>query len=195
MRNNEIDEESQQIGFKLSFFHILLPYCKQYYKHGLGEMNLWNSGFKGVCQENDVISQFIDSTFIKTNNNTDKIGKNQFFEIYKNVTGNRHTLWNNLLNDIKRLGIKYDGKMKTNGLAGCIIGLKIKEEDSINDEEEVVSPKKKIESVAPKKKIEESEDDIIDEESDTESEIYIPAMPNKKTKGKGLLKSDNVYLL
>ena len=121
--------------YKLSFFKLLLPYAIEYYKKGLVIPKSLTENFKELCKENDKMKDFIDFYFVKTNDDKDRIYKDEFKDMYNNHYKIK-TDWINILSDLKRCNISYDRQKRAEYLGlsqrGVIIGLKLR-----NDNEEL----------------------------------------------------------
>jgi hypothetical protein len=142
VKDKNLLEKFNDQKYKLAFFHLLLEYSRQYYISGLKIPESFLDNFKGLCDENDKMKRFIETNFENTNNDGDIIYKDEFFLLYNNYTKFNNN-WTSVLNDIKRLNIKYDSRKHINydgkRVQGCIIGLKLKDK-VINDEITVNSP-------------------------------------------------------
>jgi phage/plasmid-associated DNA primase len=142
VKDKTLLEKFDDVKYKLAFFHLLLDYSKQYYKLGLIIPEILLDNFKGLCDENDKMKSFIETNFEKTNNKNDFIYKDEFLSLYNNYT-KYNNKWTSVLNDIKRLDIKYDSVKhayyESKRVQGCILGLKLKDK-VINDEITTNSP-------------------------------------------------------
>lgn len=123
--------------FKLSYFHLLLPEVIKYYQRGLYAYKPATEKYQELCLENDKMRQFIDQFIEITENNKDRIHKSDFLESYQTHYKLRNLSWNNLVNDVKRVGLEYDRMAKLQGLRGCIVGVKYKQ-TTFDDHEEVM---------------------------------------------------------
>ena len=87
------------------------------------------------------MDDFINLYFDKTKNENDKIYKNNFLKDYQIFSGLSNITWDNIRNDISRLGIKYDSQRRAgkdseskdniqknpennDNRRGCLIGIK-----------------------------------------------------------------------
>lgn len=80
------------------------------------------------------MKDFIEQFYQQTGDGSDRISKDIFLELYRNHYNLKHISWDNLRNDIKRLGIKYCRTLRKGNLKGCILGLKDRE-SADNDNE------------------------------------------------------------
>jgi phage/plasmid-associated DNA primase len=161
LKNVKLDQLMEQNKFKLSMFHLLLPHCMQYYEKGLNVPKKMEDLFKDVCDDNDKMKSFIEKYYHETKSENDRVYKDDFLELYRGYCHNNNYQWSTVLNEVKRLGIKYNPKMRINSSGqGCIIGLKLKQE-----------PLKDLFIVCDQQKKKQSPlDDTIDSETDEDSD-------------------------
>lgn len=125
--------------YKNALFNMLLPYATKYYTNGFKDtnMNILDDNWKRICFDNDKMSLFIGEKFEKTDDENDRIGKEDFLEMYRQHYELKKISFVNLLEDIKRINIIYKPQASIKGKKGVIVGLKkLDEEDndnSIND--------------------------------------------------------------
>jgi hypothetical protein len=131
--DNSLMDSFKKSDFKLSFFQILLPYAQKYYSSGLGISEAMRKPFQELCEDNDKMKEFINDNFIITKDSKDKIHKDTFLEMYRYVSNLKNISWQNILNDIKRLGLVYKKNISYKNKQGCLIGIKEKE---INDDDD-----------------------------------------------------------
>jgi hypothetical protein len=114
--------------YKLGCFHILLPYAMQFYKGGLQGKTKFNSEWKNLFKENDKMKNFITTYYEQTNNDADRVHKDEFLEAYRTFAETPNVTWYTLLNDINRVGITYHRQLRKKGFAtqGCLTGIKRK---------------------------------------------------------------------
>lgn len=175
VRNDKMLEEAKQYEYKISFFHLLLPYSINWYKQGLGNLQKWMTTFKELAEENDVVAGFIKNHLIHTEEDSDRIHKDRLLAYFRARTGLRYYSWPSLLNELKRLNITYDGKKKVYNKAGCIVGYRINEEDDDNDDNDDLLKQPKIKSKKESnKKIKTKPKMIIKEDNDSDSDNEDP---------------------
>ena len=148
--------------FGITYFNILLPYAKEYYKNGLKLSDKTSEEFKVICDDNDKFKEFIEEHFIQTTNEDDKIHKDEMLQVYRQYTNFHNTDFQYILNELKRLRMKYNRQARKKGFVkqGCVTHLKFREEKqedeeayNIQDSEE--QPKKeKVEHVFVERKVE-----------------------------------------
>ena len=130
--------------YKNALFKILLPYAIKFYKDGCIKCNYMNTSynnFKQICNENDKMKPFIESCFIITNNDEDRIHKDHFINLYNTET-KYNNKWIKILSDAKRCNLNYNCDKRTvyNGKSekGCFIGLKLRECDADEENEDEI---------------------------------------------------------
>jgi len=129
LKDKTIEEKLHKTEYKQSWFHLMLPYAIAYYKNGLVGMESMKEEFDSLCETNDKVKDFIDQNFDLTNHEQDRIHKDDFLQMYRDATNLKYTEFRHLLSDLKRLNIKYDRKAKRDNKVGCVIGLKLKDEE------------------------------------------------------------------
>ena len=110
----------------MAFVSILIDYAKKYIKDGLYVPEHIEDNFKSLCKENDTMESFINEFYDITENEKDRIHKDEFTELY-NMKFKSKTKWAVLMSDVKRI-LNYDPKAKSKGRQGCITGIKEKAE-------------------------------------------------------------------
>lgn len=113
--------------FKIAFCQIVLPYAQMYYKSGLTCSIQLTESFNDLCEDNDKMKEFVAQYYDITNNPKDKIHKDAFLGHYRYITNLKLVSWQNILNDIKRLGLNYVKNFSTGGQQGCLVGIKEKQ--------------------------------------------------------------------
>lgn len=130
--------------YKNAFVQLLLLYSKEYYKNGLKIPRDVLNEANNLCEENDTFNQFMETYIEITNCPTDIISKVDFLNYYNDVN-KRNYKWASILGDIKRLKINYKCNKKFNGVKGCIVGVKFKEDNPKEEQVEVKDEPKKEE--------------------------------------------------
>lgn len=75
---HKFDEES----YKLAYFQILLPHAVAYYQKGLVICASMREETNNLVEDNDTMGEFLENCVEKTNNDDDKIGKDEFYMKY-----------------------------------------------------------------------------------------------------------------
>jgi phage/plasmid-associated DNA primase len=125
LKDTTLDEQFEKDEYKLAFFHLLLPYAMRYYQTKLTEVDVTPliEKWENICCENDNMAQFLEENYEITDNDGDRIHKDDFLKHYQNYYNLNKMTWNTLINDVKRLGLKYDRTKRANNKKGAIIGL------------------------------------------------------------------------
>lgn len=125
--------------YKNAFVHLLIKYSKKYFSEGLDIPKKYLNFTKELCRENDNFKNFVDDKFIITNDENDRIYKEEFREMYNNYGTSKsyNYAWTSILTDISRCRLNYKPnlRVKYNGesVRGVICGIKKR----TNDYEEV----------------------------------------------------------
>jgi phage/plasmid-associated DNA primase len=132
LKDSTLDEQFEKDEYKLAFFHLLLPYAMRYYKTKLTEVDMTPlvETWENICCENDDMARFLEENYEITENDANRIHKDDFLKHYQNYYNLNKLTWNTLINDVKRLGLEYDRMKQVNNKRGVILGLVRK--DNIN---------------------------------------------------------------
>jgi len=114
--------------YKLSLFNLILPYCIKYYKKSYTPLPELLEAFKDVCNTNDKLKEVLEEFFVQTDNENDKITKNDLLTYY-NMHFKSKVTWPFLLNDVKRLQLQYHHDRQDDGQRGVICYMKLKSVD------------------------------------------------------------------
>jgi phage/plasmid-associated DNA primase len=161
LKDKDMLKRFQTNEYKLELMHFIIPYAEQYYEKGLKICKKWRDQFKEVCDNNDTVKQFIfESGEVEyTGNKDDMIQKDMLLELYNHKTGEK-TNWNNLLSELKRLGIKYDRQKMMSRRKGVVIGIK-----EINAEQNEEPTHKGMEkTISKKKNKKQMKDDVFNDQ-------------------------------
>lgn len=126
IRDNTIKQLIFKDDYKIALFHILLPYATKYYKKQFKENNMeqFNDNWISICSNNDKITLFISEKYERTDNENDKIHKDDFLQEYQQYYNLKKITFSNILNDIKRIGLDYNRQARVDGKKGAITGIK-----------------------------------------------------------------------
>ncbi len=110
--------------YKMSYVSILLEYTQKYYKDKTFKIpkNISNE-FNDVCDNNDIMSNFLETYFTITLNENDIISKTNFMNLW-DIENNKYDS-KYVLSEIKRFNLKYDKSKRLNNQRGVIIGIKL----------------------------------------------------------------------
>lgn len=124
--------------YKLAFVHILLKYARKYFTDGIVVPDKYKKTTNDICDENDKMKGFIDNGFEITGNKEDRINWREFHDLYNKYT-NFNNAWPNVLSEIKKCSLQYDGDARSwyNGISTkkSILGIKKRQQ-----EETVIEP-------------------------------------------------------
>lgn len=128
LRDGElVDKFITSDNHKIAFFHLLLPHVIYYYKHkSIKIPKFIEEGFEDLCKENDPMAQFIEEHYIVTDDDNDRIHKNDFLQLYNDHYGT-NLRWNVVISDVKRL-LTFKSKVRANKKQGAICGIKLKKD-------------------------------------------------------------------
>ena len=115
--------------YKNALIHILIKKAKQYFENGLVIPEKYVEIAKEVCEENDKFKNFFDNHFDITNNDSDRISKDELRDLYNSYTKCNFSA-SSIMTDIQRLQLKYERGLRCiyNGISlrGVILGIKKK---------------------------------------------------------------------
>ena len=129
LKNENILDMINTEQFKHTFCQIIIPYSIKYYDEGLILSKQLTDSFNELCEENDKMKEFMTRNYEITNDNQDKIHKDTFLALYRMDTGLKMISWQNLLNDVKRIGLNYKKNLSCGGRQGCILGIKRRDDE------------------------------------------------------------------
>jgi hypothetical protein len=125
--NNLVSKFHNNDDYKNALIHILIKKARQYFQEGLKIPEKYVEMAKEVCEENDKFKNFFDNHFQITNNESDRISKDEFKDMYNSYTKCNFSA-SSIMTDIQRLQLNYNRGLRCmyNGvsLRGVIIGIK-----------------------------------------------------------------------
>ncbi len=113
---------------------MLLEYTKEYYNDGFIIPDTYLSLYSDVCEELDIVKQFVENNFIITHNSIDRLSKNDFTTFF-NQANNTKKQFSELLNKLKEINIQYEKNIWSNGCKGCLVGIRQKTDNDIDKDE------------------------------------------------------------
>lgn len=139
--NSLVSKFHNNDDYKNALIHILIKKAKQYFDKGLTVPEKYVEIAKEICEENDKFKNFFENHFEVTNDESDRIAKDELRDMY-----NSHTKCNfsasSIMTDIQRLQLKYERGLRCmyNGMSvrGVIVGIKKKtgeQEDEVPTKE------------------------------------------------------------
>jgi hypothetical protein len=76
-----------------------------------------------IISSNDTIQDFIDKQITITNDDNDRIGRDEMYEVFKTLNQKSYITPTQLLNSLKDKGIKYQADYRINKIKGCYVGI------------------------------------------------------------------------
>lgn len=120
-----------------AWFDILAKYC---YKWSKGEKPKFNKNFTetkdSVVNTNDIMQDFIDGYFIKTDKSSDRISKEQMETYFKKQYPDKHLSMVQLITSLKDKGLHYNASMRVDGVRGCFTNIKLRMKKLLKSGEE-----------------------------------------------------------
>jgi len=86
-----------------------------------------------VVATNDFIKDFIDQSLILTNDEKDRIGKEEMKKLFNAQFPDKHLNIQQLISNLRDKGVKYHTKYRHNNLQGCFICVKLKDQTEQHD--------------------------------------------------------------
>lgn len=144
-RTEYIQSITQNVDFNNTFFNIMLPYAIQYYKTGkVFYPKQVTDDFKEVNQDNDLFLDFINTYYVITKNNDDRVCKHRMLNYYKDFTKTNFSTFSKLSSEIRRIGLTYKKSLhlSRSKKQGVVLGLRERTaaDDDDDDEEKKESP-------------------------------------------------------
>ena len=125
-RDDNLLSNIQKNNLLDAWFDILALNCKSWLN---GEKIKYNSNFQEttetIISSNDIIQDFIDEKLSLTNNEKDRIGKEEMHKLFISKYPNKRITQLQLISDLKAKNIKYDRQMRANRVQGCFYGVKV----------------------------------------------------------------------
>ena len=132
-----------------SFFYILSTYGfnwitkKEIFKQTINFINTKDA----IISSNDVMQDYIDKNLIVTNNDKDRISRDEMFESFKIAYPKSFITPTQLLNSLKQKDIIYNGDYRKNHLKGCYAGVRFRD----CDEEYIIEDTKSVDMIEKSK--------------------------------------------
>ena len=125
--NSLVSKFHNNDDYKNALIHILIKKAKQYFDIGLTIPDKYVEIAKEICEENDKFKNFFENHFEITNNDSDRIAKDELRDMYNTYTKCNFSA-SSIMTDIQRLQLNYNRGLRCmyNGvsLRGVIIGIK-----------------------------------------------------------------------
>lgn len=131
-----------------------------------------------IVSSNDIIQDFIDKCLTITKQDKDRIGRDEMHELFKTNFARSIITPTQLLSSLKQKDIDYKADYRHNGLKGCFVGVKVKEEEDENKHPELDG--KTIREVVLEKEIENLKRQIEDLQSQLKPVLVKPEIVIKE---------------
>lgn len=123
-------ELTKHEGILNAFFDILIKYCIDWKNNKAPkEPKSFAECKDAILSVNDIFADFVSKMLDKTNQDTDRIGKNKMAELVKEMYPEKHFTTGQILASLQQLGIKYNPKYRCDGMQGAYICVKIKKDE------------------------------------------------------------------
>ena len=123
VRIDDIEDLFNNEKYKNAYLHLLLPFVVKFFnKEFIIPENIKNK-FVETTEEYDTFKNIIDKYFTITDDEEDRIHKNEYIEIIRGEM-EKNVSWKYILSETKRIGLNYNRQMRINGLQGVILGIK-----------------------------------------------------------------------
>jgi hypothetical protein len=143
------------IEMKLAFFDIIAEYAFEWLK--TKKIHLpeeFTEAKANIIDSNDHIQDFIDGYLTTTNNQDDRIGKNEMLKIFSEINQAKHLTILQMITLLKEKGLKYDRQLRVDGIQGCFHNIKLKRDEDNEDYDNGISKKDMSEKLTIDEQIE-----------------------------------------
>jgi hypothetical protein len=120
----------QQVGNDDKYLNAFVGILLEYGYNWLSKVTVYKQtpNFRDTKDEivvsNDIIQDFIDQHLTNTNNDNDRIGRDEMYESFKSAFPKSIITPTQLLNSLKQKDIIYSASYRYNNLRGCYSGIK-----------------------------------------------------------------------
>lgn len=134
LKDNDLLDKLTMGNSLNAFFDILAEKC---YECLSGKKIVYTENFdqtkENVVGANDKIQDFIDGSLIITNNETDRISKDEMVQLFKDQFNGDYKSIRRLISELQDKKIKYSCQFRLNNIKGCFYGVRVR--DFMNDTE------------------------------------------------------------
>ena len=131
-RDLDLKSKFNSEEFKNAMLHLILPWTKFYYENKtLYDMKTHMDQWKETVKINDQFKEFMDEYFDVTNDDNDRMSKQEFIDLYNRHYGCKLGL-NTFLNYLKSNNLRHERGWRVNGSRGVVVGIRMKED--VDDE-------------------------------------------------------------
>ena len=126
LMDKDFIENAVNEGLHIAWFQILADNAKEWLEERtIKYPESFNNTKKEITDANDFVQDFIDGSVKITNNDQDRIGKNDMHQEFCKLNPQRHLTLLQLLTSLKERKIGYSGKLRCNGIQGCYYGVRL----------------------------------------------------------------------
>jgi hypothetical protein len=136
-----LQKKENDNDFKNAVVDIVIKYCIKYNNNEVCKLTAnFNSTKSEIMLCNDKYQDFIDARLEITDDVNNRIGKEMMMKQYSEQFKNSHVSFQQLLTHLKAKNIKYEPQLRSDGVQGCFVGVKLKrvrEYETIEEENEI----------------------------------------------------------
>jgi hypothetical protein len=82
-----------------------------------------------IIDSDDIMKDFVDGNLVFTNNDKDRVSKQDMLNQFKQFYPDKHLSVLQLISSLKEKNVKYSNKYRINGIQGCFYCVKVVESD------------------------------------------------------------------
>lgn len=133
-----IDTFGEDDLLKNAYIHLLLSYAVKVINGTIQVPMGMKDHFKRVNQDYDLFANAFDELYDRTDNDEDRIYKDEFLYEMKQKLHNPKLTWNQCLSELKRINIEYDRTKRVKGNKGAICKVVKRFNGGANDQIDVI---------------------------------------------------------
>ena len=135
LRDDNLLDKIKEMDLLNAWFDILAEYANKWLQ---GSRPQFTEAFKNakdaIVNSNDIVQDFIDSKLIITNDQYDTIGKNIMRDCFIKMYPDKHLTVLQVIASLTDRNIKYNSSARCAEMRGCFVGVKFKNDDTIDFE-------------------------------------------------------------
>lgn len=130
LKNNFIKEELKKNKLYNAFIDILVEHAKLWIDNKAPkEPESFKDAKELIVSVNDTFKDFVDKCIIRTNDAQNRIGKNEMRAKFLQMYPNKHLTVQQIMVGLREKKIEYNTKLRCDGIQGCYICVKFKNDD------------------------------------------------------------------
>ena len=134
LKNKDLKEELKNRKMYNAFIDILVEHAKLWIeKKSPQEPESFKDAKELIVSTNDVFKDFVDKHIIRTSDAQDRIGKNEMRVKFLQMYPNKHLTVQQIMVGLREKKIEYNTKLRADGIQGCYICVKFKEDNNQNN--------------------------------------------------------------